>query len=122
MFFIRQLEIPEFWKLIEKNLDLDPGGIKNLKEVLTLLGYTTIQSVSKLAKRSDMPALELEFHNFKQLNPNVLQKYPNLVNLTFTSGFKNILVDIASKVRRRFGTIDIEAVSDKVLSAIKKVG
>lgn len=57
--FYRQLQIPEFRKLVEKNLSLDPDAIKNIKQVLTLLEYTTIQSVSKLSKRREMPALEL---------------------------------------------------------------
>lgn len=117
--FFRQ--IPEFWKLIEKNLSLDPDGIKNVKQVLTLLEYTTIQSVSKLAKRSEIPALELEFQRFKQLNPDVVKKYPNLANLKFSSGFQNILIDIATKVKRCYATINIDAVSDKVLSGIKVV-
>lgn len=119
--FFRQLRIPEFWKLIEKNLSLDPDGIKNVKQVLTLLEYTTIQSVSKLDKRSEMPALELEFQKFKQLNPDVIKKYPNLANLKFSSGFQSILIDIATKVKRFFATINIDAVSDKVLSGIKEV-
>lgn len=113
--------IPEFWKFIESNLNIDSAGIKNIKEVLTLLDYTTIQSIGKLSQKKEIGLIELEFTKMKTLSPDFSTRYPHLADLKFGSGFQTILTDIANKVKRKFSTIDHDAVSLKVYRAILEV-
>lgn len=113
--------IPEFWKLIEKNLSIDANGIQNIKEVLTLLDYTTIQSISKLSQKKEIALIELEFKNLKNSKPNFATLYPHLFKLEFGSGFQTILSDIAGKVKRRYSTIDIDLVRRRTCKAITSI-
>lgn len=113
--------IPEFWKFIESNLNIDSEGIKNIKEVLTLLDYTTIQSIGKLSQKKEIGLIELEFTKIKNSSPQFSTRYPHLADLKFGSGFHTILTDIANKVKRKFSIIDYDAVSLKVYRAILEV-
>lgn len=91
-----QIKIPQFWQSIEKSLSLDVEGISEIKDVLTLLKYTTAESIVKFEKRSEIKAIELEFLHQKS---EIIQKYPQLQNFTFASGVYSILGDIASKLK-----------------------
>lgn len=113
--------IPEFWEFIETNLNLEPKGIQTIKEVLTLLDYTTIQSVSKLSQKKEIALIELEFKKLKESNPDFALQYPNLSELKFGSGFKTILGDIANKIKRRYSSIDFDSVRQKTFKAISIV-
>lgn len=112
---------PEFWNQIETNLDLDPNGIRNIKELLTLLEYKTIQSVTKLADKKQVFLLEREFTHFKNSNASLVADYPNLLNLKFCSGFISTLMDIAKKIKKRFIGFDHDKIESTVFHEIKKV-
>lgn len=88
-------QYPEFWKTIEINLAIEPTAIENIKTVLTLLGYTTMQSVVKLVDKKQIRLLELELINLKKMDPNLLEKYPHLENINFGSGLLSTLTNIA---------------------------
>lgn len=65
------LEIPDFWKIIENTLSIEPEGIRDIKVILTLLKYTTVQSITKFTKPKEIQHLELEFmsrrHDWKHV-------------------------------------------------------
>lgn len=61
-----EIQIPEFWKTIETKLSIDPNGIKAIKEILSLLNYTTIQSIAKFTKAKEIQLIELEFLSRKK--------------------------------------------------------
>lgn len=118
-----EINIPEFWKLIEKNLSIEPEGIKSIKDVLSLLNYTTIQSITKFSKTKEIKLIELEFMNRKN---ELGEKHPHLKEFTFGSGVVSILQDIAIQVKKKFlngvrDDIDCEEISQKVLSDGQKV-
>lgn len=114
-------QYPEFWKTIEINLAIDPTAIENIKAVLTLLGYTTMQSVVKLVDKKQIRLLELELINLKKMDPTLLQKYPLLENINFGSGLLSTLTNIASNVKKSFAGIDLDLCSTKVLNDMKEV-
>lgn len=123
--YLKQIQfihrIPEFWKQIESNLGLDPKGIQTIKELLTLLEYTTIQSITKLDDRKKILQLEKEFIQFKKSNPDLVENYPNLSNLMFCSGFASSLVDIAKKVKSRFIGLDPVNIESTIFNELKAV-
>lgn len=112
---------PEFWKQVEQNLDLDPNGIQSIKELLTLLEYKTIQSITKFAENGEIELLEREFIHFKESNPSLLANYPNLSKLKFCSGFFSTLTDIAKKIKKRFIGFDHAQIECAVFNDIKTV-
>lgn len=117
-----EIQVPEFWKLIETKLSLDPNGIKAIKDILSLLNYTTIQSISKFTKQKEIQLIELEFLSRKK---EFGEKYPHLANFSFGSGTTSILKDIATKVKNNFVNVSSDAnfdeISDKILTDGKKV-
>lgn len=117
------IQVPKFWDTIEKLLHIDPRGIQEIKEILTLLNYTTIQSIVKFVKPKEIKLIELEFLNRKQ---EFGEKYGHLKEFTFGSGVHSILVDIASKVKKHFvqddsENVDLARISEKVLNDGKQV-
>lgn len=117
------IQIPRFWDTIEKLLHIDPTGIQEIKEILTLLNYTTIQSIVKFNKPTEIKLIELEFLNRKR---EFGEKYEHLKDFTFGSGVHSILVDIASKVKKHFvgnesENVDVAKISEKVLNDGKQV-
>lgn len=121
-----EIHIAEFWELIEKRLSINSNGIKEIKEILSLLNYTTIQSITKFTKPKEIRLIELEFISRQK---EFGAKYPHLASFTFGSGTATILQDIATKVKNSFVNvstssdidIDIERISEKVLNDGKKV-
>lgn len=112
---------PEFWTLVEANLSIESTAIKDIKDVLTFLGYKTPQSISKLVQKREIRLLELELINLKKMNSDWLQKYPFLENINFGSGFLSTLSNIASNIKQNFAAIDLSLCAAKVLDDIKGV-
>lgn len=117
------IQIPKFWEVIEKSLVIDPSGIKEIKEILTLLKYTTIQSIMKFTKPKEVKLIELEFLNRKR---DFEEKYAHLKDFTFGSGIYSILIDIATKIKKNFvqdnlENIDQDSILEKVLQDGKQV-
>lgn len=116
------IEIPQFWKIIENSLMIDPVGIKEIKEILTYFKYTTIQSVTKFKNQKEIRLIELEFLNRQE---ELVKNLPHLANFSFGSGISHILQDIALKVKKfvneRTTDADITQISEKVLADGKKV-
>lgn len=118
-----EIKIPEFWKSIEKKLSIDSDGIKLIKDVLSLLNYTTIQSITKFTKPKEIKLIELEFMNRKK---EFIEQHPHLKDFTFGSGTVTILHDIATQIKKKFSNgerddIDYEEISQRVLSDGQKV-
>lgn len=120
-FIYSQQKYPKFWEQVEVCLNLETNGIQNIKQVLTLLDYTTIQSVSKFSQKKQIHLLELEFAKYKKSNSDQMKEFPNLMNLQFGSGFTEILSDIATKIKTHFMGSSTAIVEDNILMAIKKV-
>lgn len=112
---------PEFWKTIEKSFTLDPVGIKEIKEILTLLKYTTAESLTKFTKHDQIKLIELEFLSRKtEFETN----HPHLNNFTFASGFYTNLASIAMKIKNKYVRdleINSETILEKVLADGQKV-
>lgn len=102
-------------------MNLDPKGIENIKIVLTLLDYTTIQSISKFSQKKPIGLLELEFSKFKKSNPDRVNQFPGLADLHFGSGFIEIIHDIAIKTKAHFMSSDTTAIEETVFLTVKAV-
>lgn len=117
-----QIKYPKFWESIEKSLSLDVEGISEIKDILTILKYTTAESIVKFEKAKGIQCIELEFYNKRS---EIVQKYPHLENFTFASGIYSILKDIASKHKNTYNkeheNVDIDQIVEKVLDDVKKV-
>ncbi|XP_055325645.1 protein claret segregational-like [Sitodiplosis mosellana] len=117
----QNIQIPQFWELIEKSLSINPEGIQEIKEILTVFKYTTIESIVKFVKRKEISMIELEFLNRKT---ELIEKYPHLQNFTFASGVYSILSDIALKIKKNYvqerNDIDLEQVLEKVVTDARK--
>lgn len=92
-----------------------------MKVLLTVLGYTTIQSVSKLSQTKEIDLIELEFEKLKKVNPCILKDHPELAKLNLASGFKKILSGIATKIKRGFQPVDVQVTARKVQKMAQKV-
>lgn len=114
-----QIKIPQFWESIEKSHLLDVDGISEIKEILTILKYTTADSIVQFEKRKAIQAIELEFCNKKS---EIVQKYPHLGNFCFASGVYSILASIASKIKKtEYQDIDTNQIVEKVFNDVKQV-
>lgn len=119
-----EIRIPDFWETIENHLSIDSNGIKEIKEILSLLNYTTIQSITKFVNPKEIKLIELEFIRRQK---EFSEKYSHLSEFTFGSGTSSILRDIAIKVKKKFvnghenSDIDIDEISKKILADGKKV-
>lgn len=114
-------QFPEFWESIEKSLSINPKDIETIKEILTILQYTSVESIIKFAKKSEIHVIENEFSNRKS---ELVAKYPHLKNFAFHSGFYSSLNIIATKVKRSYAhenNIDLDKTVEKVLEDAKKV-
>lgn len=74
-------------------MKIDDDGIEILKELLTFLGYTTPLALSKLAKKTEMKELEIEFQKYR--NAAAFERNPRLKNFEIASGTKITLSEIA---------------------------
>lgn len=114
--------IPQFWQTIENSLLIQPEGIRDIKLILTLLNYTTIQSIAKFTKLKEIKLIELEFLSRRE---EFSQVFPHLASFSFGSGASHILQDIASKTKKMFvierNDIDFDQILQKVLADGKKV-
>lgn len=118
-----EMNIPEFWKSIETHLSIQPEGIQFIKEILSLLNYTTIQSLTKFTNPKEIKLVELEFMSRRK---EFGEKFPHLSEFSFGSGTVSILQDIAGQVKKKFvhigcDNIDCESILKKVLSDGQKV-
>lgn len=60
------MKFPEFWQTIEERMNYNPSDISNVKKILTICGFTTIQNISILSQTKKLEALELEFFKMKE--------------------------------------------------------
>lgn len=115
------IQFPKFWDSIEKSLVINPKDIETIKEILTILQYTSIESIMKFTKKSEIQVIEIEFSNRKT---ELVAKYPHLKDFAFHSGFYTNLNIIASKVKKSYiheNNIDSDQIVDKVLEDAKEV-
>lgn len=117
-----KIEIPQFWESVEKSLSMNPDEIKEIKEILTIFKYTTVDSIIKFAKHKEINFIELEFLSRKQ---ELTEMYPHLREFTFASGFYSTLKDIALKIKKHYvqehTDVDLNRILEKVVTEAKKV-
>lgn len=94
------IQFPEFWSIIEERMNLSPAGLHSLKQILTLLGFKSLHSVSKLNSHADITKVELEFVKLKETD-GFRQKYPSLYEENFGFGMKLDLQSIVAEIRKR---------------------
>lgn len=95
-----EMNFPEFWKTIEERMNYDPSDIVNVKQILTIFGFTTLQNISILSQKKNMDALELEFHKMKETGKFAAKK--NLLDETFSLGTKAIITSVANASKSGF--------------------
>lgn len=103
-------------------LNIEPADILNLKQILTLLGYNTLQCLCKLNSKSEIETIELEFFKLKERS-NFATDFPNLVLEKFGPGTKMILADVVTQVKRGIlvEKTDLNANIDQVYEECQKV-
>lgn len=113
---------PDFWKIIEQRSSICPEDIVNLKQILTLLGFTTVQSIAKLSTKTEMEKVELEFFKLKE-SEGFKVKYPNLLDEKFGIGMKTNIYIIANQIKKILFTesVNYESILEAVLADCKKV-
>lgn len=116
------MEFPGFWKTIEERSKINSTDIFNLKQILTMLGFTTVDSISKLSSKSEMEKVELEFFKLKGTN-QFIEKYPNLQEEKFGLGMKVILNGIAKQIKKGLfmEDVDVDAILNSIFDDCKKV-
>lgn len=100
------MEFPQFWKIVEERSNIAPNDILNLKQILSILGFKTMESISKLSSKSEMDKVELEFFKLKETN-RFDEKYPNLQEEKFGVGMKAIINSIANQIKRGLFMVNV---------------
>lgn len=108
--------------MIEERLNLSPTDIIGLKQILTLLGFKSMHSISKLRSQSDIDRVELEFIKMKETE-GFQQKHPNLYQENFGFGMKVVLSSIVNEIRKgKFAAnVDIAKLTQHVFDQCKDV-
>lgn len=115
------IHIPQFWAKVDTIFGTTAPDIQGIKEILTVLQYTTAESIIKFSKQSEVRTIELEFTNKKT---ELVAKYPQLNEFSFHSGFYSNLSLIATKIKNHYIReldINLETTTNKVLEDGKKV-
>lgn len=116
------MEFPQFWMDVEERSNIAPNDILNLKQILTILGFKTMESISKLSSKSEMDKVELEFFKLKETN-RFDEKYPNLQEEKFGVGMKVIINSIANQIKKGLfmENIDVNLILNSVYDECKMV-
>lgn len=119
---IYSIEFAEFWAVIEERMNLNPTDIIILKQILTLLGFNSMLSISRLNSQSDIDKVELEFIKLKETE-GFRQKYPDLYEKAFGYGTKLTLSLIVNEIKKgKFAeSIDFNQSTQHVLDQCKVV-
>lgn len=116
------MDFPQFWKAIEERSNIDATDILNLKQILTILGFKTMESISKLTTKSEIEKVELEFFKLKETN-RFDEKYPNLQEEKFGVGMKTIINSIANQIKKGLfmENVNVDSVLNSVYEDCKAV-
>lgn len=115
-------KFPEFWSIIEERMNYKPPDIFNVKQILTILGFTTLQSISSLSNRTKMETLELEFFKLKETGQISTKKH--LMDEKFAMGTKAIINAISNQIKRGFFSeekVDTNATLKRIFDECKAV-
>lgn len=116
------MDFPEFWKIIEQRMNYAPPDILNVKQILTICGFTTLQNISVLSQKKKIEELELEFRKMKEGGQFSTEK--NLLNEKFALGTKSIINSIANLAKKGFfseNEVDAKATLQRVYDNCKQV-
>lgn len=108
--------------MIEQKTNINPDDILNLKQILTLLGFTTMQSISKLSSNAELQKIQLEFLKMKETEGFKI-KYPNLCGEIFGIGMATNINIIANQIKKGhfFENFDENTALEQVFADCKKV-
>lgn len=109
-------EFPDFWEDILRRLGLKSfSGIENVAKVLTFLGYTTLQSISKLRTQKELHLFQIEVAKFST-NSQFRTKHPDLQNWQLLPGIIEVLKNISDAAAScvLYDMDDLESVQRKV--------
>lgn len=116
-------EFPKFWENILNRLGLQSfEGIENIRNVLNFMGYTTLQSISKLCKPKELSFFQIEAAKLS-MNSQFCSKHPELQNWHLGHGTIAILKDISSAASScmTFDIDNTESVKEKVFQRCIKI-
>lgn len=102
------MDFPQFWQVIEDRSNISSVDIANIKKFLTLLGFTTMESVAKLSSKSEMQKIEFEFFKLKE-SAGFHDSHPELSNENFASGTQTVLNNIAKRIKKGYFVIEVDA-------------
>lgn len=89
-------EYPKFWDDILRRLRLKSfDGIENIRIILNFMGYTTLQSITKLRKPKDFSSFQIEVAKLNT-NSQFCATYPHLQNWHLGHGSIQIIKDISN--------------------------
>lgn len=92
------MNFPDFWSKIEERMNYSPSDILNVKQILTICGFTTLQNIAMLSQKKKMDELEIEFRKMKESGQFATEK--NLLDEKFALGTKAIISSIANLSKR----------------------
>lgn len=97
-------------------------GVSDIRDLLTICGYTTLQSISQIRKK-DYLEIQIELNRQKKMSEFVVN-YPNLVDFTIGPGTSVVLGDIvkaAHKILLKPVSMDFDPIKvrEKVLNDIR---
>lgn len=115
----------EFWSEVESDLKLQSDEILDIKVILTILGYTTKDSIRSIKTKKGISMLEDEYVKRKNTT-NLFEKfygqYPSIQAIDcFPSGTVTILLHIITHLNRKVAQEDAETNKNKILTLGQKV-
>lgn len=98
-------------------------GISDIRDLLTISGYTTLQSISQIRKK-DYLEIQIELNRQKKM-PDFATNYPNLLNFKIGPGTQVVLGDVvkaAHKILLKPVSMDFDPIKvrEKVLKDIRQ--
>lgn len=112
---------PHFWTQLVRQMRENDEDIRQVKAVLTVLGFNTKSSLATLTTEAKILKLEKVFIKLRQ-NPtkfnDTCEKYPELRELdSFSPGLVTIVQNLACQIKK----MNIEPAMDEEFSASVKV-
>lgn len=113
----------EVWDEILKRMGLKTfDGIENIRKILTFMGYTTLQTISKLGRSKELCSFQIEFSKLCT-NIEFCEKYPELRKFQLGKGTIEVLKDVSRVASSppSYNEIDLQAIQKQVFDRCNKV-
>lgn len=92
-------ETLNIWQQIRNKSGINDEGTESLQAILTVLGYTTLESIAHLTRKNEIIKLELEFEKCRS-NRDFISNYPDFCKFVFGPGTIDVLAQIAKTANK----------------------